>query len=174
MGFEEYPGTYEFPTGVKPRDILELWHENSRRVLEAHYSSAAHFGRLNLLLGLPTVIVATVVGATVLVTLNQRIATAWVVAIGLASVLAAVLSALQTFLQFADRAARHRASGVIYGSIKREIEEILATHAEVRPEDLSRIRGRMDGAASEAPSPPRKVWQDALRTFPARRVKRGT
>lgn len=60
MGLEQFPGTCEFPREVKLSDVLELWNENVRRVLEAHYNSAA----LGIVPVLPVVVIATILGVT--------------------------------------------------------------------------------------------------------------
>src|SRR5207248_3345936 len=46
---------------------------------------------------------------------------------GIASVVAAVLAALQTFLGLSDRAEKHRLAGAKYGALGRQLEELLST-----------------------------------------------
>ena len=81
---------------------------------------------------------------------------------GIISVLAAMLGALQTFLGFSDRAAKHRESASRYGAARRRIEEILAiTGGEsIPPEEIKLVRKEIDNISAEAPNVPDKIWRN--------------
>jgi hypothetical protein len=83
------------------------------------------------------VALTTVVGTSVFATLSRtHVNTGLQVAVGMLSVLAAVLASLQTFLRFGERAEKHRRAAEHWASIRREIDEKLALHPTARPTRL--------------------------------------
>jgi hypothetical protein len=85
--------------------------------------------------------------------------------LGLISVLAGVLAALQTFLGLGARADRHRAAGSAYGAVRREIEQYHAVPpprtAEAVKAVMNRLRERLDAIAEKAPGVPDRTWDKA-------------
>jgi hypothetical protein len=81
-----------------------------------------------------------------------------------ASVLAAILAGLQTFLRYSERAERHRVSGGKYGTLRREIEQRLvfppANSAELSSYADS-LRARWDKLSEECPTTPNRIWNSA-------------
>ena len=70
---------------------------------------------------------STVVGTAVFITLEHDNIEPWVkVAVGLTSVLAAVLAGLQTWLAFGERADKHRLFGARYGAYRTRLQVIAA------------------------------------------------
>lgn len=70
------------------------------------------------------------------------------------SVLAAVLAALQTFLDYPARAERHRAAAVKYKASIRLMEQYLANLAAgmgPTPDELPALRAQMDALEEQAP-----------------------
>ena len=77
------------------------------------------------------------------------------VIVGTISVLAAVLSSLQTFLRYATRAEGHRIAALRYETLRREMATTLALPREARGQPdraLDTVRGRMDRYAKESPT----------------------
>src|SRR5262249_5393873 len=50
------------------------------------------------------------------------------IAVGMVSVLAAVLASLQTFLRFGERAEKHRTAAEAWAALKRDMEAKIALH----------------------------------------------
>ena len=126
----------------------------------AHYLSADHFERRKYWLGIPAVVLATVVGTSVFATLSEKPDVSVQIAIGLASVAAAVLTSLQTFMGYPERAEKHRLAGARYGSLGREIET-LRTLDSVTRDDMDRLRVRLDTLATESPNTPQSIYKKA-------------
>ncbi len=83
------------------------------------------------------------------------------IAVGLVSVLATVLAALQTFLKWGELAAKCRASGAEYGSIKRQIDQVIAASkngGSITDDDVNDVREQMDTLARESPEIPERIW----------------
>ena len=141
--------------------LLDSWRTKARTNQHAHYESSKHCGRLNLRLGVPAIILSAFVGTGVFATLQEEVDPRARVAVGVVSVVVAVLTSLQTFLRFAERAARHRKAANGYASVRREIETLLAVGAGARGEPTTiaeGIRNRLDALADEAPEISVRGW----------------
>ena len=91
----------------------------------AHYKSVDLDNRWNNFIGVPVVITTTIVATSIFATLNSNPEIKWRILTGMISILAAVLSALQTFFRFSDRAEKHRVCGAKYGALRRKIEQFV-------------------------------------------------
>jgi hypothetical protein len=86
------------------------------------------------------------------------------VATGIASVLAAILAGLQTFLRYSERAERHRVGAGKYGVLRREMEQKLAFPLPntVELENyVNALRTAWDSLSEESPPVPQKIWNSA-------------
>jgi hypothetical protein len=142
-------------------ELIKEWRKRARRIQSAHYDSAAWLDRWQYGIGLPLVALSTFVGTTVFANL-QKEADFWVsIGVGLASVLAAVLAGIQTFLRLPERSAKHQVAGVHYGALKREIEQHMAfPGAEGTGEAfVENLRQRWDKLNEESPVIPKGIWK---------------
>ena len=147
--------------------LLRRWQRNCRRSQIANYAAANQFSGRNYWLGIPTIILTTVVGTSVFATLQEgKIAFWFQILLGVLSVSAAVLSALQTFFRWGEAAAKFRAAAAEYGTIKREIDQLLTTTADPPDDVLTRIREKMDTISRDAPELPVGTWEKARTTVP--------
>jgi hypothetical protein len=139
------------------------WFRRCRESQRVHYEYGSSLEKRNYWLGVPTIILSTAVGTAVFASIESSTASAkyglWC---GLVSMTAAILAALQTFLNLPDRAAKHKAAGARYGAIRRRLEVLKtippATADEMRVE-LAEIKDQMDCLAAEAPGIPSSVKQ---------------
>jgi hypothetical protein len=106
-------------------NIATLWHGRVRGAQQSHFQSAVACERKHLWLGLPTVLLSTVVGSSVFATLDKAATDREKLIVGSLSVCAAALAAIQTFLRYTERAERHRAAGAKFGALKKELEVAL-------------------------------------------------
>ncbi len=86
---------------TKAQLLIADWFRRVRESQHAHYACANHFSRLNFLLGIPTIVITSLVGTAVFVSLEKQELADYRILVGLLSMLAAVLASLQTFLGFA-------------------------------------------------------------------------
>jgi hypothetical protein len=80
---------------------------------------------------------------------------------GVMSVLAAVLASIQTFLNYAERAEKHRVASIKCGAFRREIDHFFALPPERRVDTVAfcnEMRVRLDNILEE--SPPLSVFED--------------
>jgi hypothetical protein len=143
------------------RRLVLTWYRRARHAQVAHARAASETRRLHLLLGVPTVVLGTVVGSTIFATMNQRSATVLQVATGLLSLASAVLAALQTFLRLEERARDHETASRAFGALRRDLGELGAISGRSRPELVSRLdslRRSYDETSSTTPNVPQRIW----------------
>jgi hypothetical protein len=144
--------------------LLAAWRQRVAAAQHCHYYLGTRLRRRNLWLGIPVVILSTLVGTSLFATLadpKSIIAPPLRIAVGLVSVLAAVLAATQTFLRFAERSERHAQAGDWFAAIRREIEELEAMPPERRGNPrkvLDGLRRDMNKAGQTYPDIGERVW----------------
>ena len=142
--------------------VLDGWYRRARASQFAHYTAASRYAILNRLLGIPSIALSAAAGTALFASLQKDTASVGLrLALGLVSVLAAVLAALQTFLAFGERADKHRGAGSTYGAIRREIEQLHAVPPRTAngvEAVMTRLRERLDAAAEKAPDVPDRTW----------------
>jgi len=143
-------------------ELLRKWQQRARTNQMQHYEAAKIFDRAHRALGIPVVVLSTVVGTAVFATLQKQVGLKIQLFVGSLSVLAAILAALQTFLRFSERAEKHRSTAATYSAVRHGIE--MVTHEPVAlrgplKEFLEGIRTQIDSLAQSAPNVPDRVWR---------------
>ena len=152
---------------VPPNDLNELvlaWIRRTRESQFAHYVQATTFRRSAPILGIPIIIITAFVGTTIFSSIADDTSSTTVkLAIGLLSVLATVLSSLQTFMKLPERAELHKSFGARYGAIRRKLEQIYAARSAqpITQQVLDYICKELDELAEEAPDVPSKALKIA-------------
>src|SRR5713101_4909759 len=134
------------------KELLRGWLLHAHKGRDRHDEAARHFETFRYLLGVPTSILSTVAGASVLASWGKEPPGSIVV--GLLGIAAGVLAALQTFLEYASRAERHRHVGVKYKSFIRELEQALTAgevHKDPKHPSFGELRNRLDNVEETAP-----------------------
>lgn len=142
------------------KDVLNDWYERVRVTQLAHYGSAEHFGQRKFALGIPAVILSALVGTTVFATLQKQPELWLQIIVGLASVAAALLTSLQTFLGYSERAEKHRIAGAKYGALGRELEVLRALDT-IDISVINDLKKRLDELAQESPNNPKNIYYKA-------------
>jgi len=135
-------------------DLLKSWQRMIRRTQLEHELASRYYERLNLKLGIPVVILSAIIGASIFGTLQQANYLWLKITTGFLSVTTVILSSLQTFLGFGERAAGHKSAADRLGELAKEIQEVMVCgigDGEVK-EFLSGLRSRWDAIAREAPT----------------------
>jgi hypothetical protein len=145
------------------REVLADWYQRVVITQRAHYLSADYFSRMSYWLGIPVIVLSTVVGTSVFATLQKQPGPELQIGVGLASVLAAVLASLQTFLGYAARAEKHRLAGAKYGALGRELEVLRSSDRIVSEDAIAELRKRLDAMALESPNNPISIYRRAGR-----------
>src|SRR6266542_2432449 len=143
-------------------ELLRNWHGRVYAAQTAYYEVAERFRRRNYQMGIPVVIVSSLVGTAVFSDVGNK----WLV--GSVSILAAILASLQTFLKFGENATLHGAAGDWFAAIRRDIEEVLALPPESRGKPkscLDSIRKEMNKAGQKSPELGERLWKKVARRF---------
>ena len=175
----DHPRAAKVPWTERVLSLLAQWQERAAISQDAHYVIATRLWRYDLLFGIPVVVLATVVGTSVFATLQEQVHVGLRIAVGIVSVLAAVLASLQTFLRFQERAEKHRAAAELWAAMRREIDQMLALHPEYLaegsdPKDyLDLLRKRMREVSAQSPeigdadwTRAQDKWTKAQQRFP--------
>ncbi len=141
--------------------LASEWHYGLRLEQDGHFQCAAYFEKKNMQLGIPVVILSTVAGTTVFATL-QTSTELWVkVGVGLFTMAAAVLSALQTFFKHAELSQLHKHAAAEYGFLRREFEAAVYSCKGVGtlPADfLKSFAERWDKLDEDSPAIPQSIF----------------
>lgn len=133
-------------------ELIAGWLIHAHKARDRHDEAARRYAKGQFALGIPTLIVSTVVGTSVFASLSSEQIPPWWV--GLLSLLAAVLSALQTFVDFGGRSDRHRTTAVKYKSAIRSLEQAvvhLRSGSGLSDDDIAALRSRLDELEDTAP-----------------------
>jgi len=148
---------------------LEDWHDRAAAARSAHYLLASRLRRRNIMVGVPAVVFSAVVGTSLFATLSQaNVPKVLRIVIGMVSLAAAVLAALQTFFGFAPLAERHVVAGDWYSAVRRHVDELMALPSEERgpaKECLDTIRKEMSQISQQAPEIGQELWQRTARRY---------
>jgi hypothetical protein len=152
-------------------DLYASWHRRVAAAEHGHRLMADRLRRRYLLLGIPVVIFTTLVGTSAFASISKAQGNSIqgldvdpnivLLAVGTISVLAAILSSLQTFLRYATRAEGHRIAALRYETLRRDMATTLALPREARgpvDRDLDSARQRMDRYAKESPTIGERQW----------------
>ncbi|HEY5808305.1 MAG TPA: SLATT domain-containing protein [Povalibacter sp.] len=111
-------------------EVLDTLRKNSHVGKHRHFSASERTNLLHIWFGIPGVVISVVLGSTffVLITKEIPIEAKWAGAV--AALVAAVLSAIQTFFNFQKASESHRTVANQYLSIQRECERLLASYCD--------------------------------------------
>lgn len=142
--------------------LLSKWHERARINQFQHYEAAKYYAMAHKRIGIPAAIVAGIVGSAVFASLQKEVDIRIKVAVAALSLLAAVLTTLQTFLKYGETAEKHRNAAAAYAGIRHRIEAAANVPIGLRPplkELLSGVETQVDSLAQSAPDIPDRIWQ---------------
>ena len=140
-------------------ELLNGWLIHSHKCRDRHDVAARLYAKGQYALGIPSLVVSTIVGTSVFAALSSNEAPAlWV---GMLSIAAAVLAALQTFMDFGGRSDKHRSAGVKYKAAIRLLEQNkvrLSLGTEPSTEEIDSMRTLLDTLEDAAPVVMPKIY----------------
>ena len=148
-------------------ELLSTWHRRMDACQHAYYLEAERYKRWHFWLGVPAVILSSIVGTAVFATLEKEsLGIVTRVIIALVSIAAAVLAGLQTFLRLSEMSAAHAQAGDWYAAIKRDIEQLRALRREERGSARACtdvLRKEMNKAGQKAPELRESLWMEVAK-----------
>ena len=145
--------------------ILNQWLNGIKINDIAHRRAAAYYKNLGRVLGIPVTVFTIVTGTIIFSTLGSSENDQILLVVGFISLIAAIMSGLQTFLNYEELSVRHQASGIKYGYLRRHVDEILCFSHD--PEQLQKImqeiREEWNRIEEESPTIPQRFHDKALK-----------
>jgi hypothetical protein len=139
--------------------LLSGWLIHSHKARDRHDLASRTYARGQYALGIPALMVSTIVGTSLFSALaSKEVPGLWV---GLLSIAAAVLTAVQTFMDFGGRSDKHRIAAVKYKASIRAIEYLLMRLSKsdtVTDEELLDLRTQLDNLEESAPVVMPKIY----------------
>lgn len=139
--------------------LLSGWLLHSHKSRDRHELASRTYAKGQYALGIPALIVSTIVGTSVFSALASKVVPAlWV---GLLSIAAAVLTAVQTFMDFGGRSDKHRVVAVKYKAVIRSLEYLqvrLSRKETITDDEVSGIRTHPDNLEESAPVVMPKIY----------------
>ena len=152
------------PAPNDSRTTLLQWQKGIRIDHMAQSRAAAYYSRRSRGLGLIVTILSVFVGTSLFTGLasSKDLGTIVLVA-GAVSAVTAVLTAVQTFLNYGELAEKARNAANSYGVLRRDIEETLATTTDSQKlaAAMSDMGKQWDQLDSEAPVIPQSIYNQA-------------
>lgn len=141
--------------------LLLKWLVQVRVNAVGHCHSSTRFERLNYILGIPVVVLTTVVGTSVFASLETDPSPYLQIGVGIISISAAVLASLQTFLGYSDRAGRHSNAATRYGALQKRLEQALVLPPDSKEgikEFFDQFRVDFEEQRKLSPNIPHEIW----------------
>ena len=147
-----------------PEDYAELvlaWIRRARESQMAHYEMANMYDHREKWLGVPVIIISTIVGTSAFASIAEDIIPLWAkFAVGGLSIVVAVLSSLQTFFKYSEKSEIHKSSAAAFGASRRKLEFIYASKdSGIDSSVVSLLRSELDTLASQSPHIPVTVFK---------------
>lgn len=154
-------------------ELLEDWLIRSKRQAHAHARAAARYDRYRKLVGVPSIILSTVVGTAVFSEVSQQAESgnSKYVVVGLV-LAAAGLSAMQTFLRFDETSGKHSTASNTFSSLRRKIDlaKVRLKSGALSKTEIDRmlddLRVQFDDAVNEVPPVPQSIWDFVEKKYP--------
>ncbi|HBO2000443.1 SLATT domain-containing protein [Pseudomonas aeruginosa] len=140
-------------------DVLQRWLKRSRESQLSHHLMAETLQGHHTKLGIAVIAVTAFSGATTIV---AELGGTAKLCLGLLTLFAAILTSLQTFLKFEERANHHRLAGAGYGQVRRKLELANTMPYEQAETRLKEAEVELNKLAQESPSVSERVFKKAL------------
>jgi hypothetical protein len=149
--------------------VVDGYRGNATLLSRAHNIAAEQSEKKNTYLGVPAAIIAAVVGSSIFASLSSDQKNIYLIIItGSLSILAAVLSSLQTFLRYPEIAQSHKSAKDGYESVRRRIDIFKIGIATLPPPsraktqiELQTIAEQMDELGKTSPIVSIKILRNA-------------
>lgn len=147
-------------------DILtKRWIKRARESQFAHYEAGDRLVRRHRSIGVPAIVISTIVSLSVFGTLEKMGGGEWLKYLAIAfSLLSAVLSALQTYMKYAERGEAHRSVAAGYGAIRRRLE-LVNVSKPIDPKKLEKIEAELALLGNKAAVISKKDFEKIIKSM---------
>ncbi len=159
--------TLQFSVTDAEATIASQWLRSLVILHRGHWEAARRYDRWRIVLGIVTAVTAGISGASVVTELATRSGSPAVqIAIGILSVMTAALAAVQSFVKTSEFGARHKAAGVKFGQLRRELQqysELGVPSGKSLRQTLEEFDGRWKAVEEEALPLPKWAYEKGKR-----------
>jgi hypothetical protein len=153
---------------TQSKQVLAHWFTRARIAQKTHLRTAEKLMRLNKKLGIPVVVLTTIVGTTVFASLGTNSQNSLIqILVGLTSISAATLASLQTFFNFSEKSEQHRIASNRFAKIKHDIVtaviELETAPAEEFVSFVKQIQIEWDTTNESSPLPDQNIFKDVFK-----------
>ena len=141
--------------------LLDKWIKRARESQHSHHEAGKFFKKINYWFSIPVIIVSTGLGGVALFLLGTTVTKTIILWFGICGIFSALLTAIQTYYNFAEKGEKHSSVGARYGYVRREMEQVKALPKAARGNAktvMDSIRERLDGLGSEGPVVSRRIF----------------
>jgi len=152
--------TSKYTPPSSTEDLVLAWLRRSREAQLCHYEMSTKLSMQNLVMGVPVIMITALVGTSAFASILSELIPIWAkIAVGFTSLLAAVISSLQTFFKFSERSEQHKTFAAKFGAVRRELEVLhVSGNAFQEPSYVNVLRDKLDRLAEEAPAIPPRIF----------------
>ena len=150
---------------TNPETLLSDWLVRAKRKTNAHTASASRFEFLHLVVGIPSVMLSAVTGTAVVAQQTAKEPGDWTWWIVLLVVAAAILTSLQTFLNFGARAKHHKTIAAEFSVLRRKLQFAIDTGTSDK-EEIKQLGEMFDDITADEPIIPSRIWREVEKKYP--------
>jgi len=147
---------------------LKEWDRRVSRAVEAHYESAKKLRRNHYILGIVALVIVILMGALKDLKTNEDYKPLCSAIFYVISVVATILVSFQTFLNYGQRAEKHREAASKYGSVRRQIEYLAKKEfstEDALQETIEKLTKTIDSLSESTPEVLSKVWSSVRKKY---------
>jgi len=157
-------GSMELAEHRDPVALLEQWLHGIKIAHVGHTRAATVFASRGRAFGVGATLAAAIVGTTLFSSLSSSPDPRLVTFAALGSVVAVILTALQTFLNYGELVTGHRAAAGAYGDLRRRAEQLLVFGDRTKLRDpMAEIAATWAKLEQDSPDLPQGIYQYATK-----------
>lgn len=104
-------------------DIQEIvWYKRIATFHHAHFACSKKYKQRHFWLGIPSAALAAISGTTIFASWESSASDMWRIIAGILAIMAAIMSAIVTLLNYKERSDAHLKAGGLYGNLRVKIE----------------------------------------------------
>ena len=145
---------------VELKQLLYSWHNEINVLMQAHYDMAIRKKRMNYVVGVPLILLEILIASYIIFTISNEPAFKLKMIVCSLVILAAILAALQTFLEYSEQSEDHRNAHARYRNLMIAIDQMLALPSKddrLLEEWCDKFRERWGEVTIDAPAISKRV-----------------
>lgn len=141
--------------------LLDTWRRSASVMHISHHLAAARCARIHRVLGVIVAGLGAVVASSIFISVSKSNESQWLIITGVVSLITAILSAANSYLDFGGKSQRHFFSAVAFQALRRELEEeIVRLKNGKQQESYEYIRNRWTATLENSIPLPQDIHDD--------------